>query len=622
MLNNLDYKSLFQAQPVPTLILQPDDPYFTIIDVNLAYQEATKTSASALIGKSLFVAFPDNPNDKEANGVSNLYQSLQQVLITGLTHTMPVQRYDIPVRNTGQFEEKYWKPINSPVFDNEQKVVAILHQVQDVTASIKSGQQLNEIENEASLSSYFLKNVEEDASIGTWVLDLEHDRLSWSDGVYRICGYEPKAFEVTFDKGLSVIHPDDRDAAIEHMRQCLENRTEYRIQKRFVTRENKVRHVLSKGSLLRNEKGEPIKLIGIFQDITEKWLAQKDLKVAQELFKTLVQTIDGIFWEADAKTSIFKYVSPQVYRLLGYTPEEWLADDNFWQNHLHPDDREMAIHYCHDQTCQGLNHHFEYRFRHASGDYRWYQDMVTVIMEDGEPYLLRGLMVDITDKKQMEHELAVQKELVQKRVTSAYIQAQEQERNQLGRELHDNINQVLASVKLYLHIAIDEEDKRDILLPKCHENIVYAMQEIRQLCYAMVAPSLGSKSLYSVLQELTAEYNLSQQMELHLTYEVPDSIVLDQQMETTLYRIVQEQLNNIVKHAKASEASIVVKADKHQLHLEMVDNGKGFNVAQSKKGIGLMNIQSRVAFYDGEVSIISAPGKGCSVSISIPLNQA
>ena len=619
MSNTIDYRILFQGQPVPTLVLQPDDPCFTINDVNKAYLQATKTESSDLIGKSLFVAFPDNPADREANGVSNLYQSLRQVLTSGRLHTMAVQRYDIPVRGTEAFEEKYWQPVNIPVQDGEGKVIAILHQVQDVTEWVKAGQQFQDNEHEVRLARGFLKNAEEASGFGTWVLDLENNRLSWSDGVFRICGYEPRAFEVTFDRGLSVIHPDDRQAAIDHMRQCLENKAEYRIQKRFITRDHKVRHILSKGSLLRNEKGEPVKLIGIFQDITEQWDARQDLKVTKELFQTLVQTIEGIFWEADAQTYAFRYVSPQVQQLLGYTPEEWLGDECFWQKHLHPDDRDRAIHYCHDQTCRGQSHHFEYRFLHASGSYRWYQDVVTVIMEEGQPRWLRGLMVDITEKRKLEEQLANQKKLVQKRVTEAYVQAQERERNELGRELHDNINQVLASVKMFLRIAIEEESKRDRLLPKCYENISYAMQEIRNLCRAMVAPSLGTKKLPVVLQELAEEYSLSAGLQVSLSYEAPAVPVLDPQLELMVFRIVQEQLHNIIKHAGASEVAIRLRADRDQLNLEVTDNGKGFEVSSSHKGIGLLNIKNRVAFYNGTVSIDAAPGSGCRIRVSIPL---
>ena len=497
----IDYKILFQCQSVPTLVLQPDDPQFTIMDANPAFLEATNSSRPDLIGHSLFAAFPENPSGKRIDSVYNLDHSLRQVLSTGASVALPLLRYDIPLRGTGLFEEKHWKPVFSPLHGQEGKVMAILVQVQDLTQSVKEGALFSE----------------------------------------RECDLTPA--------------PQD-------------------------------------------------------------WVA------ARELFQTLVQTINGIFWESDAKTSAFRYVSPQVHRLLGYTPEEWLADESFWQKHLHPDDREMAIHYCHDQTCQGQNHHFEYRFLHASGHYRWYQDMVTVIMEAGEPHLLRGLMVDITDKKQMEQELAAQKALVQKRVTSAYIQAQEQERNELGRELHDNINQVLASVKLYLNIAMEEDSKREIPLPKCFENISYAMEEIRKLCYAMVAPSLGSKTLFTVLQELTEEYNLSRRIKLHLSYEVPDAFVLDQQMELTIFRIVQEQLNNIGKHAEASEASIAVYADQHGLHVLIADNGKGFQVSRSTKGIGLMNIQHRVAYYNGSVRIDAAPGKGCRLAIALPMDPA
>ncbi|GAA5522635.1 PAS domain S-box protein [Aliifodinibius salicampi] len=114
-------------------------------------------------------------------------------------------------------------------------------------------------------------------------------------------------------------------------------------------------------------------------------------------FKTLVKSIDGIVWEADAESFEFTYISPQVEEILGYTPAEWLSEENFWQNHIHHEDREQAVNYCHHKSKQGENHQFEYRMITAEGDVVWIRDLVTVITdEEGESTLLRGFMSDIT----------------------------------------------------------------------------------------------------------------------------------------------------------------------------------------------------------------------------------
>jgi hypothetical protein len=127
-----DFELLFQATPMPYLILQPD---LTIIAVNDAYLSATLTTRQHLLGRYMFDAFPDNPADPKATGVSNLRASLNWVLEHKAPHRMAIQKYDIPIRDSrnGEFEERYWSPLNSPVLSRTGELAYIIHQVEDVT---------------------------------------------------------------------------------------------------------------------------------------------------------------------------------------------------------------------------------------------------------------------------------------------------------------------------------------------------------------------------------------------------------------------------------------------------------------------------------------------------------
>jgi PAS domain S-box-containing protein len=126
------FRSLFAHTPACCLALTPD---LTIVAVTEAYLGATMTARDAIVGRSLFDVFPDNPADREATGVANLRASLQRVIALGRADRMPVQKYDIrrPPAEGGAFEERHWKPVNSPVFGDDGALTHIIHHVEDVT---------------------------------------------------------------------------------------------------------------------------------------------------------------------------------------------------------------------------------------------------------------------------------------------------------------------------------------------------------------------------------------------------------------------------------------------------------------------------------------------------------
>lgn len=134
-MNTPNFQRIFESLGTNYLILDPTPPKFTIVAVSDAYLSATLTCRDDLIGKDLFVAFPDNPEDKEATGVKNLSASLQRVLEGKKADRMAIQKYDIPISRTEDkgFEIRYWLPMNSPILDEKGDILYIAHHVTDVT---------------------------------------------------------------------------------------------------------------------------------------------------------------------------------------------------------------------------------------------------------------------------------------------------------------------------------------------------------------------------------------------------------------------------------------------------------------------------------------------------------
>ena len=130
-----------------------------------------------------------------------------------------------------------------------------------------------------------------------------------------------------------------------------------------------------------------------------------ELSQANAQYEGLVNSIDGIVWEADVRTRRFTFVSPQAKKLLGYDTFEWINHPDFWSQHIHPDDREWAVAFCHNAVQQNDDYEFEYRMVAADGHHVWLRDIVAIISENGHPTTLRGVMIDITEQKRLEEHL-------------------------------------------------------------------------------------------------------------------------------------------------------------------------------------------------------------------------
>lgn len=149
-------------------------------------------------------------------------------------------------------------------------------------------------------------------------------------------------------------------------------------------------------------------------EVGERQRAETALRVSQHKFETLVNSIDGLVWEADPLSYEFTFVSQQAERLLGYPHDQWLNEPAFWQNHLHQDDRQRAIEFFRQAVARNKSHHFEYRMIAADGRVVWIRDSASVVLEGNKPVLLRGVLLDITEQKTAEEEMeALHKKLLE-----------------------------------------------------------------------------------------------------------------------------------------------------------------------------------------------------------------
>ncbi len=236
---------------------------------------------------------------------------------------------------------------------------------------------------------------------------------------------------------------------------------------------------------------------------------------------------------------------------------------------------------------------------------------------------------DITKRKLIEEELIESRKKL--RELSNYLQRiQEEEKQKLMREIHDNLGQILSSIKYKLETFITSgnfptEDKKTLGELIAYLNLAYS--EIKNLTYNLKPKILEDLGLIPALRDLCEQ--ISNQSGIKGTFNsFGEDGNINTELEINLFRLSQEALNNIVKHSEAKEFSIQLTIDEEYLRLIIEDDGVGFNLKQvekeqiSSKSMGLINMQERVLAFNGELIIESSPGEGTEIMVEIPLTEA
>jgi signal transduction histidine kinase len=243
-----------------------------------------------------------------------------------------------------------------------------------------------------------------------------------------------------------------------------------------------------------------------------------------------------------------------------------------------------------------------------------------VVYENGLPIRMIGSLHDVTEMKQLENELVQEKMNVQKTVSETAIRVQEKERTRIGHELHDNVNQILSTTKLFVDMLNPGSEEEKQIKEKGVGYLLMAIDEIRKLSKELVTPSLQEIGLIKSIQQLVDDFCYTTKLNIRFTHDL-ETDLLDYGMQITLFRICQEQLKNIIVHSQASQVYILLQRKDMQVNLVIRDNGKGFNIKQASKGIGIANIHNRVKYYNGEVQLRSAPGEGCELDVKLPFDM-
>ncbi len=307
-----------------------------------------------------------------------------------------LDKYQIEKRYVRKDKSFFWGEISvSVIKDENNKHIYSIGIIIDITDRKLAEAKLIANEN-------FLKQTQIIANLGSYSLDFSTGKWTSTAILDSIFGIDAD-FERTADGWESIIHPDWKIIMHDYLNnEVIGKKNNFNKEYKIVKKDSKEERWLhGMGEITFDKEGQPMLLIGSIQDITTRKLIEEKLKIASEKFQDLVNSTGGIVWEADAQTFDFTYVSQEAERLLGFTPEDWCAK-GFWENHIYPEDRKKTVNLCVSFTKQMKSHDFIYRFIAKNGKVFWLRDIVNVVVEDGKPRWLRGVMFDITSQKENE----------------------------------------------------------------------------------------------------------------------------------------------------------------------------------------------------------------------------
>lgn len=348
---------------------------------------------------------------------------------------------------------------------------------------------------------------------------------------------------------------------------------------------------------------------------------EETLRESEEKYKALIESsLMGIFIHQEGR---YVYVNNRFAEIHGYTPEELLGKDHFLLTH--PNQRKTIK----KRTFKRLKGEYvprQYEVRRLRKDRKiiWCETMTTRIQYKGKPAIM-GNIIDISERKQVEEKLKISGERL--RDLSAYLQSsREQERTSIAREVHDDLGQALTALKMdlfWLERRLPKDQKPLIEKTKSMEKVLdAAIESIERIITALRPGILDDLGLGEAIEWQAGDFQNRTGVKCRINIDLADAAI-GKEHSTAIFRIVQEALTNVARHANATIVDINLKMKAGELMLEVKDNGKGIpkKKISHPKSFGLMGIRERAHVLDGKSKIKASRNKGTSVTVVIPVEN-
>jgi PAS domain S-box-containing protein len=348
---------------------------------------------------------------------------------------------------------------------------------------------------------------------------------------------------------------------------------------------------------------------------------------AEAKYRTVADfTYDWEYW-ANIDDSL-EYVSPSCERISGYTTSDFIDNPSLFKEIIVPEDRDVWDRHYHNSRKELKPREIQFRIQRRDGQIRWIEhNCQPVIGHQGRLQGFRAGNRDITSRKLVEERIR-EREKDLRRLATQLISAHEEERRSLARELHDDLSQRLAALAIQAgRMEQQAVNKHALDAEECcgrlKDGIIAISNDVHSLSRQLHPSILEDLGLTRAVESLCARFSDRERIEVAFTAEnIPGTLSRD--VSLSIYRIIQEGLNNIAKHACASRVKVALQRTDGRLCLSIQDDGIGFDAAEvrQKPGLGLSSMRERVRVIHGVLRITSEPENGTTITVRVPLEKS
>jgi PAS domain S-box-containing protein len=447
-----------------------------------------------------------------------------------------------------------------------------------------------------------------------------------SSAALAITGREPQEFYADPELTLSLVHADDR-SLVASVLAAAAGSDPSKLRRNFLLRwihaDGRIVWSEHQHVPVFDEQGRWVAVEGVARDVTERVEASRRLADSESLLRLLAENARDMIYRCALVPGGLQYVSPAATRLTGRTPEEFVADPEAAWLAVHPDDRAKARAMRTDP--EAFIEPVVLRWVHADGTIVCVEHRNSPVYDAaGALIAFEGIGRDITEP------LAIQSRLREsegqlRRLAASLNSARETERADVARELHDELGQTLTGLKLELTRTVRDLMRRGLEPPMIDRmqsmvgSIEVATETVRRLASTLRPPALDHLGLGAAIELEAAAIARRTGVRCRIAGSVGEDALTSEQT-TAVFRIVQEALTNVVRHANASAVKISMRQTSRSTSLTIADNGRGINpkALADPVSIGLLGMRERAQLIGAKLSISGRPGKGTAVVVTVP----